>query len=387
MDNDYYDSNYMEGDLYTWINNGNGTKPKDDYGQQNTNKDEFYIRAKMKNNAENADIEAYMKNPENKNSYDTSHRLTDVKEVGISASQVYKIKIYVSPHSTVKETKVTFNNNGANATKFIGITDETTNKTLQANGNLYTLEGGENGKWYNVDIEVGNNNKINFDIEGILSIEKSIVQSGYAMIVYGNKADTSEDSLDGDLIFEYVREDKSTCNPNETSLIHTIKVKNEDGTYREIAKDSSNNIGKDKFDENKIEFFFETVRYNRDKNNSGEYIIQQNNDTSNFIRVITLFSQEKLIYNNDIYKDLRDIKEILLKFDKNTKLYLPPETQEYVNFEKITDNQYSIKLIFDEKNSNNNQPPKIKLKFDISKYDETNIENNIANFKISFTFK
>ena len=201
MDNKYYDNKYMKGDLYTWIKYGENTG--ESYGKQVKNKDKFYISAKNgvnSGNSNNGSTEAYIKDTKS-----STQKLTDVILGSVPANQVYKIKIYVSPHTKVEQTKVAFNNNGNNSTEFIGITDETKKEKLQANNGLYKLEGGEEGKWYNVDVKIGSSHKMNFDINGMLSIDKSKVKSGYALIVYGDKSDEggSSSDLDGDIIFDF----------------------------------------------------------------------------------------------------------------------------------------------------------------------------------------
>ena len=171
MDNKYYDNKYMKGDLYTWIKYGENTG--ESYGKQVKNKDKFYISAKNgvnSGNSNNGSTEEYIKDTKS-----STQKLTDVILGSVPANQVYKIKIYLSPHTKVEQTKVAFNNNGNNSTEFIGITDETTKDKLQSNNGLYTLEGGEEGKWYNVDVKIGSNHKMNFDINGMLNIDKSKV--------------------------------------------------------------------------------------------------------------------------------------------------------------------------------------------------------------------
>ena len=211
MDNKYYDNKYMKGDLYTWIKYGENTG--ESYGKQVKNKDKFYISAKNgvnSGNSNNGSTEAYIKDTKS-----STQKLTDVILGSVPANQVYKIKIYVSPHTKVEQTKVAFNNNGNNSTEFIGITDETTKDKLQSNNGLYTLEGGEEGKWYNVDVKIGSNHKMNFDINGMLNIDKSKVKSGYALIVYGDKAkedgssdetNSGNDEMKGDLILYFRKE-------------------------------------------------------------------------------------------------------------------------------------------------------------------------------------
>lgn len=348
MDKKYYDDTYMRGDLYTWIKYGENTG--ESYGKQVANTDKFYISAKNgvnSGNSNNGSTEAYMKDTES-----SGQKLTDVILSSVPSNQVYKIKIYVSPHTKIEQTKVTFNNNGNNSTEFIGITDEITKDKLQSNNGSYTLEGGEEGKWYNVDVKIGSSHKMNFDINGMLSIDKSEVPSGYALIVYGDKADEggssssggSSSDLDGDIIFEFTRNDSLSQNSNQTRLNTIIKVKDENGNYIE----RHNQITGDQ-DINQI------------SNNRIEIVISKSQ-----IEFYTDSNSYPTINNNQIGKDLNNVKEVLIKIDKNVKV-----TSEPGDAQKISETEYKVKLRTD------GQPSRFTFRFDVTAY---------GTNKIAFTF-
>lgn len=348
MDNKYYDNKYMKGDLYTWIKYGENTG--ESYGKQVKNKDKFYISAKNgvnSGNSNNGSTEAYIKDTKS-----STQKLTDVILGSVPANQVYKIKIYVSPHTKVEQTKVAFNNNGNNSTEFIGITDETTKDKLQSNNGLYTLEGGEEGKWYNVDVKIGSSHKMNFDINGMLSIYKPEVRSGYALIVYGDKANEggssssggSSSDLDGDIIFEFTRNDSLSQNSNETRLNTIIKVKDKNGNYIERHNQMTGN-----------------QNINQISNNRIEIVISKSQ-----IEFYTDSNSYPIINNNQIGKDLNNVKELLINIDKNVKVTSKPD-----DAQKISETEYKVKLRTD------GQASRFIFRFDVTAY---------GTNKISFTF-
>ena len=355
------DSSKKQSDnLYTWVTDGKILV--DGYAtQKEENVDKFNIAglARSGNNAltksyigynNNIDITKF--NPPKLESYEFL-----AKSEEFSKQNIVKISIYVSPHTKLEEFEI---------------------EKTQGSGPIQipsTLESG----WHHCTIE--NTNQVSFKFKGKLSItDKSKVSSGYAYVVYekydsstsgGNSS--SEDDLDddntlvtndGDLIYEITRNDKLGMNPGQTLLTTIPKIKNKDGKYEEIYtnEESTNNaisIGD-------LSKFYIHILLNKD---------------SGYIQTYMEKFPGKQIYNNNMYKDLTKIKEIVVKCDENTKLKLDlSKTDSNGNIEKISDNEFRVKLRTDNNQSNT------YIYFDISKYYDTDEVPDGVKFKVSFTF-
>lgn len=220
-----------KGDLYAWID-GEGK-----YGNQGQNKEEFYIKADN-DNGNSGWSNGYMKNQK----YDSTD-LIKVENKIKKANDLHKIKIYVSPYTTVKQIKVEMLKHAT----FKGIRDLQTNTLLTDENGSYTLQAEKKGKWYEVEFTTNNSGQANFMIDGILSIDKE-VPSGFALIVYGDKADTSGDSstgestsdLRGDIIFDFYQhqnlKDKVCVNyKSNIEGLEYIKGTNQNGIDNESS--------------------------------------------------------------------------------------------------------------------------------------------------------
>ncbi|WP_042278059.1 prepilin-type N-terminal cleavage/methylation domain-containing protein [[Clostridium] dakarense] len=171
--------------LYTWIDD-NGK-----FGHQDLrNQEEFYIRGDN-DNGNSGHSNAYIGyNPDYQNNQ------AEVHNTSSKASDIDKIKIYVSPHTILKNIKINLNH-----ATFYGVKEVGKTENLNLNNGKYTLQGNENGTWYEVLFTKHNSNKANFIIDGKLAIDKEKVSSGYGMIVYGEKYSTSQSN--GDIVYEW----------------------------------------------------------------------------------------------------------------------------------------------------------------------------------------
>lgn len=160
--------------LYTWIDNDGKFGPQD-----LRNQEEFYIKGDN-DNGNSGHSNAYIGY-----NLDYQNNQAEVHNTSSKASNIDKIKIYVSPYATLKDIKIKFNHAVFSGVKEVGKYDN-----LIASNGKYILQGNKNGTWYEVIFTKHNNNKANFIIEGKLFIDKEKVSSGYGMIVYGEKSST-----------------------------------------------------------------------------------------------------------------------------------------------------------------------------------------------------
>lgn len=197
-----------------------------------------------------------------------------------------------------------------------------------------------------------------------------------------------DDDLDGDLIFEFIRNDSLSSNSNETMLNKIVKSKDENGEYKEIFN-SSQITNKGQLSSASLLFTI-NKKSNRLKDN-GEYVLNQIYDTDNNIHFQLRLHGDlaKEIKNYEIYKDIRNIGGILFKFDKNIDSFKITRT-EHCNLIKSSDDEIEIRLkeFTEDENQfpDRYQPPKIDIQYDISKYDDTNKIGDEAYFKVSVTF-
>lgn len=148
--------------------------------------------------------------------------------------------------------------------------------------------------------------------------------------------------LDGDIIFEFTRND-SEQSSNQTNLNTTVKVKDENGDYIE-RHDQTNNQDINQLSNNRIEIVISKSQ----------------------IEFYTDINSYPTINNNQIGKDLNNVKYVLIKIGKNVKV-----TSEPSDAQKISETEYKVKLRTD------GQPSRFTFRFDVTAY---------GTNKIAFTF-
>lgn len=342
--------------LYTWVSSETEII-KDAYAdQQNGKNDNFNIEGYVKYN-NNTFTGSYIGYNEIKS--DTEWQ-GQVKDISIGSKKIIDIYIYVSKDTKLKDFKIESNEAKITIDK----------KTLKSSDGI-TLEAG----WHSCKIELNNNKEslLNFKFTGKLSIDKSKVSTGYAYVAYQKEdyssqgGDTSD--LDGDLIYEITRNDKLGMNPGQTLLTTIPKIKKKDGKYEEIytnEESTKNDISVGDLLESCIHILL--------------------NKDSGYIQTYMEKFPGKQIFNNNMYKDLTKIKEIVVKCDENTKLYVDTKTprgnisntSNNGTIEKISDNECKVKLGASQTNT--------YIYFDISKYYDTDEIPDGLKFKVSFTF-
>lgn len=350
--------------LYTWVSSETEIIEDAYADQQDGKNDEFNIEGYVKYN-NNTFTGSYVGYNEIKNDYSWQGQ---VKDISIGRKQIKNIAIYVSKDTILKDFKIESNE----ATITI---DQT---ILRSNDSVNLGTG-----WHFCQIEFNNKSLLNFRFTGKLSIDKDEVSSGYAYVAYEkedysptentpgggtdeNEAETND--LDGDIIFEYISNDK--YNSNMTQLTSSIKVQEKNGEYESVYNKTNDNDRNQFLRENTIHLMIENI-FNMEKVN-GKYIKDQTEDTSNLIRVTNSPYGNPVITNNKICKDIRDVNKILITCDDNTKLLLSNEVNENYSIIQKSSKQYELTIT--------KKQPNINLKFTFNQI------NKIENFKIAFTF-
>lgn len=194
------ESKCVKNNLYTWIKYNN--EFDDDYGTQGTEKNVFDINANLSSNdkpSANDNSGKIFSHIDNKYNWSASAEAT-----GIKANSIKSIMVYVQGFTTLD----TFKDYGhliQNLTIYQGPGRITGNST-----NGWKLYGGNtenSGTWFEATLST-NNKEQNFNINGKLSIDKSKVSSGYALIVYDKSDDIDVPEVpteEGDIVFEFTR--------------------------------------------------------------------------------------------------------------------------------------------------------------------------------------
>ena len=195
------DSNVQkENNIYTWIDSN--------FNKGSSNQSKNTIRA---------DISP---------GYDNKNEFTSINSTKVSGSitpksKVQKMSIYVSKGTKIEDFQI---KNGQNDASIIVSESRNIDNKLELSG------GSNGGKWYTCQI---NGDIDTFKVEsGQLSIDKSIVKSGFILIVYGEVADESGDA---DIIIEFNRESGQT-NSNQFILRNRIKFKNINNRYETLRE-------------------------------------------------------------------------------------------------------------------------------------------------------
>lgn len=205
-----------EDNLYTWVSYQGKTSGA--YGKQEIEKDIFKVNAKLSSN-------------DNKQPNDNSGRAyahigdsigwkasVDLKST--KAKDIDKLMIYVQGCTTVSSFK-----DDAGAIQDIVIIRGT--GTIEDNdSNGWILYGGDNkdsGTWY--EAKLSGNKKENFDLDAKLSINKDQIESGYALVVYGENRDAIEETL-------VLNCDKKNKKWDKSILLNGVEIKS--------AKDKDN---------------------------------------------------------------------------------------------------------------------------------------------------
>lgn len=194
------------------------------------------------------------------------------------------IMIYVSKGTKVEGFSIDGNGDGDKKIDVIS-----PNGNNMGNSDL-TLEGYDNdGKWYSCDID----RELNFfDIEGKLSIDKSKVNSGFVLLVYGEASTELEDA---DIIIEYKRNMAEGMNPGQLNMTNIIKVRSSVSSYREVDENTNNTF------------------------NSTIQTLISNHSDGGYVRTRTEKGSEKTI-NNVYNKDLKKVKRMILTLDGNISI-------------------------------------------------------------------
>lgn len=144
-------------------------------------------------------------------------------------SDVEFLSIYVSKGTKVEDFEIKSGQDSSSIT----ILNNTTRYNTSAKMNL---SGGANdGKWYTCQVSGDINT---FEINsGKLSINKSIVNSGYVLIVY---SEAPKNLGDADIIFEYQRNYEDPMNSNQFNMTNNIKVKSNFNYYETVDSKKDN---------------------------------------------------------------------------------------------------------------------------------------------------